>query len=249
MKDQHFMVDKDLIKRIVDKASLKKGEVILEIGAGTGNLTKELLGRGCRVIAVEKDEDLFNSLMRLGEKNLDIIHGNILDFLTKLRFDRIVSNIPYSITEPLFNQLIKMNFKQAVLTIPESFFNILKEESSKIAVMANIFFEIELMEKITKESFNPKPKTNSVVIILRPRKSKLKEEIILRGIFRKEKMLLKNAMMESLIDYYNDANPGLATKRNVKETINNLKINIDKRVSETNLNEIQQIIKGLRNLK
>ena len=109
MLDKHFMIDKELIKRIISYGSLGKEDVVLEIGSGTGNLTKELCKK-CKVIAVEIDSELVKLLKEKKLKNVEIIEGNILKLLGKLEFNKIVSNLPYNICEPLLNKLLNINF-------------------------------------------------------------------------------------------------------------------------------------------
>ena len=104
-QDQAFMVDPKAIKWIVEQASLKKTDTVLEIGAGTGNLTRVIAKSGARVIAVEKDITLEKELRKkLGRfPSVEIVIGNALRLLDSwgIRFDKVVSNIPYAISEPL----------------------------------------------------------------------------------------------------------------------------------------------------
>ena len=111
------MIDFEIICRIVDAAKIKTNETILEIGAGKGYLTKALAKEAKKVIAVEIDSKLKKYLKM---KKVQVIIGNALENIHNLQFDKIVSNIPYSISEPLINKLIFENFKVAILTIPKA---------------------------------------------------------------------------------------------------------------------------------
>src|SRR3989344_5872291 len=78
-KGQNFLISETIIKKIIAAADIKSGETILEIGAGTGNLTESLLAAGAGVIAVEKDKKLAGILkFRIKNLELKIIEGDIL---------------------------------------------------------------------------------------------------------------------------------------------------------------------------
>ncbi len=93
------MIDKKLIEFIVDSADLKKTDVVLEIGYGKGALTKSLVKK-CKVVAVDIEENDLDFI----DYKLTIVHSNILDNFEELNkkyhFNKIVSNIPYNISEP-----------------------------------------------------------------------------------------------------------------------------------------------------
>ncbi len=102
--DQVFMSDDRTLERIVDLAEIGKADSILEIGTGTGNLTRLLAKRAKRVITIEIDERLKPVLEeKFRGKNVQFIWGNALRVLgeRKLKYDKLVSNPPYAICEPL----------------------------------------------------------------------------------------------------------------------------------------------------
>jgi 16S rRNA (adenine1518-N6/adenine1519-N6)-dimethyltransferase len=111
---QHFMVDERVLKREVDYADVSKEDVILEIGPGTGNLTKYLVERAKKVYAIEKDR----ALARLFEDEfpeVEVIVGDAME-VDWPEFDKMVSNIPYEISSPLTFKLLDHDFKLAVIT-------------------------------------------------------------------------------------------------------------------------------------
>ena len=121
--DQNFMIDEDILDRIVSMSDLSKKDTVLEIGAGTGLLTKKLARKAGKVIAIEIDETLKTHLKKnlSGAKNVQLVFGNALTKIKHHRFNKIVSNIPYSISEPLIQNLIYRDFDIAVLTVPKVF--------------------------------------------------------------------------------------------------------------------------------
>ena len=189
--DQHFLEDKLILSLIVKEAKLKKDDIVLEIGAGKGILTKELAKKCKKVIAIELDEKFKKDLELL---NVDVRFGNALDFINYLKFNKIVANIPYSISEPLFKKLLKLDFDLAILMISENFFSLFSNDS-KWSVIAKIFFDIKKIKDVSKECFNPKPRVDSVLIKLKKRKSKLTiiEKIIKEFVLQDDKKV-KNAL-------------------------------------------------------
>jgi len=150
-KDQHFMSDKGMIKKIVSIADLKSEDVVLEVGAGVGSVTKFLASTKAKVIAVELDEALANVIQKelKGMKNLDVIAGNALDVISGIEFNKLVSNTPYAICEPLVDRLAKKRFDIAVMSVPESFSDIITavkgdDRYSKLSMKVQGVFDISV---------------------------------------------------------------------------------------------------------
>jgi len=236
--DQHFMIDEDLIKRIVKYAKLKKNEIVLEIGPGKGALTRELLKK-CKVTAVEKDKSLKKDLESI--PNLRLNFTDAINYLKKHNdFDKIVANIPYVISEPLLNQLKYNNFKIAILTVGSTFAKKLTgKKESKLSITAPLFFDIKILEEVSKDSFTPKPRTKSAVIQLKHRTKLTKQESILKDFLKQEDKKAKNALRETLTRL------GL-TKKEAKTKISNLKLDMNtKNLSITEIKKVEELISTL----
>ena len=184
--DQHFLQDFEIAKKIVSFLEIKNNEKILEIGPGNGILTQYIKGD---VTVVEIDKNLCE---KLKEKffNVKVINKNILNY--NENFDKIISNVPYSICEPLMNKLLKMKFKKAILMFPENFMN-----KGVLNLVMNHFFEINELIKIKRTSFYPVPKVDSKVIEVKHRKLNEKEES-LKNIYTQSDKKLKNVLKEKL---------------------------------------------------
>ncbi len=243
-KDQAFMVDPKAIKWIVDKAGLSGKDRVLEIGAGTGNLTRALASTKARITAVEKDPSLENALRRaVGRKsNVEIVIGNALELLDsgRLRFDRIVSNIPYAISEALIRRLIHHDFEMGVLTLPKTFAHRLiaadwEREYSTLSFTFQRFFIVQDCLDLQRDSFSPMPRTNSVVLKFesKPRDSVLCQLLLRQG------MVTKNALREALCSA-----KGM-TKNQARQRIKSMGINsiADRKVSELSVQDLKDIIK------
>ncbi|OYT43509.1 MAG: 16S rRNA (adenine(1518)-N(6)/adenine(1519)-N(6))-dimethyltransferase [Candidatus Aenigmarchaeota archaeon ex4484_56] len=237
--DQHFVVDESVLCRIIELSNLKTEDIILEIGPGYGNLTKKLVNKVKKVYAIEKDKKLYEFLLKSKFDNLKLISGNALK-ITFPDFNKIVSNIPYSISEPLIKKLIYYNFELGVLLLPKKFSDILAGiKYTKLSLISESFFKIKQKDIVYPESFSPRPKTLSQITLIIPKKSNSKEMIFREFIKQKDKKV-KNALREALIKI------NRVTKKESKKLIEN--ITIDKKVSNLNLNELLKIKDFIFNL-
>jgi len=226
MEDIHFMIDRKVIKKIITSSSILEEETVLEIGAGKGQLTVPLSEKG-RVVAIEKDRDLADFLKNKfrGNKRVKVVHGNALKEIKKLKFDKIVSNLPYSICQPLFQLLPYLEFSAAFLTIPKRF----SERLGHLPYSA--FFETKMLFPVPRSSFDPPPKTESVFVEVGKRESLLGNVLFLR------KNKLKNAIMQTLCQ-----KRGM-TKKQAREALKTLNLNtlLEKRVQSLTLKELKKL--------
>lgn len=113
---QNFISDTNLLKAIVADAEINKDDVVLEIGAGAGALTKELSLASKRVVSYEIDFELKEQLLSLGLKNVefrfeDFMKANLKDLDAELRKFEVVANLPYYITTPIIFKLLEESEK------------------------------------------------------------------------------------------------------------------------------------------
>lgn len=203
--DQHFLKDENVLSKIVEAAHLKPDDIILEIGAGKGVLTSELAkkaGKTGKIIAIELDNELKPFLDAM-PANVEVIYGNALEIIDKgkIKFNKIVANIPYNITEPLFRKLLKLDFEVAVLLIGKNFYELLsKEKESMWSVIANVFFETSKIADAPRVAFRPRPRTDSVVISVEKRKTELSpaEQMLKEFILQDDKKVF-NALAEAFV--------------------------------------------------
>lgn len=234
--DQHFVIDREVLLRMINLAKIHKDETILEIGAGTGNLTKLLVEKAKKVYAIEKDKNLFSELKKIGDKNLKLVFGDALKVQFP-SFDKLVANIPYSISEALVQRLIYENFKLGVLLLPEGFVKIISEKKTKLSLISNLFFKTELDIKVFPQSFSPEPKVCSRIVLLKPKISK-RNELIFREFLKQRDKKAKNALREAIIRVKSNFGKNI-TKREAKEFLEKLKIN--KKVASLSLKELEKI--------
>ena len=180
--DQHFLIDFEIAKQIVSLLEIKKNEKVLEIGLGKGILTQYLNGN---ITVIEIDKNLCKELK---EKfpNVKVINKNILKY--NGNFDKIISNVPYSICEPLMNKLMKMEFKKAILIVPINFMN-----KGVLNLLMLHFFEITELMQINRAAFYPIPKIDSKVLEIKHKELNDKEKL-LRDIYIQSDKKLKNVL-------------------------------------------------------
>ncbi len=234
--DQHFVIDKNILERVTKLAKITKNDIVLEIGAGTGNLTKFLLKKAGKIHAIELDKTLLPELKKIKSSKLNIISGNALTVKFP-KFDKIAANVPYSISEPLIQKLIYNDFKLGVLLLPERFVKKIISKNTKLSFISNIFFEIYEDIKVPPECFSPKPRVLSRIILLKPKKI---EEPVFADFLKQKNKKVKNALREAIIREKG------TTKNEAKELLKNLRI--DKKVASLNLKEFERIQEFVRNL-
>jgi 16S rRNA (adenine1518-N6/adenine1519-N6)-dimethyltransferase len=200
---QHYMIDKKLIKFIVAEAMLENDDVVLEIGYGHGELTRAI-AKKCNVIAIDIEK------FDLNLKNLHLIQGNILNEIEKLKFTKVVSNIPYNISEPLMRKLFKIDFDLCVLTTGKNFADNLSKKDNRIGIIANHFYNIDVLKIVKPTSFNPHPRVDSAIVRIEPKtlESLNKSDIIMRELIFLDDKKLKNAFEKIFKD---------KTKKEIKE--------------------------------
>jgi len=228
-KNQHLLLNEEIIERIIKEADISKKDKIIEIGAGTGILTKAIADKAGKVLAFETDENFKKELDKIKSENLKIIYKNALNYSWK-NYDKIVSNIPYSLSEPLIINAIHDNIKFIVLTIGENFKRILDEKETKIGIIADLFYNITPILKIDKKEFIPVPRVNSWLVKFEKKENLTKTEAILQKVVLKSGKI-KNAIIYSLVE-------SGKTKNQARGVIKNL--NIDELV----LNKLVKSITG-----
>lgn len=179
-KGQHILKNPLLVDSIVQKSGIKSTDVILEIGPGTGNLTKKLLEAGKSVIAVELDPRMVLELQRRFQgtplsNRLKVIQGDVLKCDLPY-FDICVANIPYQISSPLTFKLLAHRplFRAAVIMFQREFAMRLVAQPGdslycRLSVNTQLLARVSHLLKVGKNNFRPPPKVDSSVVRIEPR--------------------------------------------------------------------------------
>ncbi|MFA4819332.1 MAG: rRNA adenine N-6-methyltransferase family protein [Candidatus Aenigmatarchaeota archaeon] len=169
--DQYFLQDDSILNEEVSLAKLSSKDTVLEIGAGIGNLTI-LLSKKTKVIAVEKDY-AFSHVLK-GIQNTNTIFGDALEFLESLRnvdkkprivtFNKIVSNIPYSISQPLLLEFFRHKWDIAILIVQKEFAEKLISKERLGMIMSDIA-ETKIIRDVPANAFYPEAVPSSLVVV------------------------------------------------------------------------------------
>ena len=203
MLGQNFLIDDNIANKIVNLASIKDGEKILEIGPGRGILTDLLVDKG-NLLAVEKDKWLAVVLKQKFVERAEIIEADILDFDIPT-IDVIVANLPYSISSPILFRLFNFKWERAVLMFQEEFANRLvakpgSKTYGRLSVMANHYAKTKKLFKVSKTAFQPQPKIHSQVVHLVRREPDYKLDDfdtfdkVVRSIFTHRRKKIRNCL-------------------------------------------------------
>lgn len=207
--DQHFLIDEDVLDLIAEAANLSENDQVLEIGGGIGNLTERLLEKTGKVIVIEYDPYLVEVLNdRFGSKeNFEIIHGDAVK-VDLPPFNKVVANLPYSISSPITFRLLKHGFDLAVLMYQYEFAKRMispsgSKEYGRLSVGIQHYADADIIVKIPPSAFSPQPEVWSAVIRLEPHESPYPvkdEEFFLKLVeaaFSQRRKKLKNAISRS----------------------------------------------------
>lgn len=207
---QNFLRDQKILKKIADFAQIEKGDIVLEVGPGEGSLTKILLEKAAKVIAVEKDERLAERLTEkfasaIASGKLEVVEEDILNYKLRIMNYALVGNIPYYITGAIFKKFLES------YNPPRSICFVVQKEvaerimardgkESILSISIKIFGKPEFGGVIKAGSFYPRPKVSSAIIGVRnigiERFTDLKIEnffnILKAGFAHKRKLLINN---------------------------------------------------------
>ena len=207
---QNFLIDRDILEKITKIKSIKNKN-ILEIGPGTGNLTSFILKNNPKkFFVIEKDNALAKNLENLFKDKLTIINNDILEIdETSLYHEKFIvyGNLPYNIsTEILIKWITNLKedfwFEHLILLFQKEvadriIANFNTSAYGRISILANWKLSIEKICDVRPESFSPKPKINSTLLLFTPKKIfyKIKEsknlEEITKVFFNHRRKMLK----------------------------------------------------------
>ena len=179
---QNFLVDQNILKLISNSTKIEKNNEVVEIGAGTGNLTEFLIKKNPKKLyLIEKDEKLTNLLKNKFSEKLDIINEDILKFSNKNLLNKesiIFGNLPYNISSQILVKFVinknKFKFNKLIFMFQKELADriLAKVNSSnygRLSILANWKFNIKKIIDIKPNSFFPRPKVLSSLLIFNPK--------------------------------------------------------------------------------
>jgi len=213
---QNFLIDKNIIKSIVNVGDVKKNNVILEVGPGTGNLTEYILKKNPKkIFVIEKDSNLVNLLNGKFSDKINILNKDILKFdLNNISKEKIIifGNLPYNISTKILTQWITTPekfkcYKKLILMFQKEVADrILAKTNSRnygrLSIISNWRLNIKKEFNISPQCFFPKPKVDSTLLSFVPKKEfyyiKNPENLekITRIFFNQRRKMIKNPLKQ-----------------------------------------------------
>lgn len=168
---QNLLVNNNLIERLISQSSISKNDTVLEIGAGNGIITKELLKKASKIIAFEIDEEYIKILKNILDDNLKIVSGNFLDHdLPKTEY-KVFSNIPFNKTSEIIKKLCFSD------NPPKDTYLVVQKESAQkfsgkpidnknslVSILLRPWFDFGISYNFKKTDFKPRPGVDSVLL-------------------------------------------------------------------------------------
>lgn len=174
-KGQNFLIDDRVADRHIGYAGIERGDRLLEVGPGLGILTRRLVEASDDLTCIELDDILAEYITGEFGDRLKLIHGDAVK-VPFPEFDVFVSNLPYSVSTPIIFKLLDHRFRTAVVMVQKEFADRMvadvgSPEYSRLTV--NLFYraDCKIMETVPASRFNPRPKVDSALVKITPRKA------------------------------------------------------------------------------
>lgn len=223
-RGQHFLIDSNILRKIVETADLGPEDEVLEIGAGLGTLTLELCKKAGKVVAVEWDRGLVKLLLEITAacKNLEVIQADILgiDFVWLKRLFKhtqatrgklkVVSNLPYSISSPVLVKLLesRIGIEAMVCMVQEEVGERIVSSPGKknygiLSILAQMYGSPRIVFRVARGCFFPSPRVDSVIIHFQimsggahPVKDRRLWKTVVKAAFSQRRKMLKNTLAQ-----------------------------------------------------
>lgn len=177
---QNELINKETIRELIEQSSIKKGDLVYDIGAGSGNITEALLARGARVIAIEKDEGLYLKCRQrfLDRETVAIHHADFLqwEFSPGHRY-KVFSNIPFIQTADIVKKLVSNE------NPPDDCYLIIQKEAAEkytgipketlVSLLIKPRFWVDIVYHFKRKDFYPVPSVDIVLMQLEKRMFRL----------------------------------------------------------------------------
>ena len=252
---QHFLKAERALAKIVEAGRVDKMDTVLEIGPGTGTLTEKLLATSCQVLAVEKDDELYEILKikfqkEIIKEKLTLVHDDILNFdLSKLTATsyKLIANIPYNITGAIFKKFLETGYQPTTMVLlvqKEVAQRIVTQDDKEsiLSISVKVYGTPRYIETVKAGSFVPAPKVDSTIIAIENISKKLFDgfteeaffKILKAGFKSKRKKLSSNLST-------------IFPKDRVWETFQKLKLGENLRAEDVDIATWKQLVVSLKN--
>lgn len=178
---QNFLIDANILGKVVEAAELSDRDNVIEIGAGIGTLTCALAPHVDRLVTIERDRKFIEVLQdtTAGFDNIVLIQGDAMDigladFIDANAVNKVVSNLPYNISKPVLRKVfdLREQLERAVLMLQKEVADRLvarpnTRDYGPLAIAAYLFAAVETIAIVSPNSFFPPPKVRSAIVRLK----------------------------------------------------------------------------------
>ena len=265
---QNFLINDEAVDDIVSSSKICSDDLVIEIGPGLGTLTKELLEKAAKVIAIELDTrmikilndrfSLYNNFEIINEDVLKVDLEKLISYqknnLPKIKNVKIVANLPYYITTPIIMKLLEDRLSIDTITVmiqKEVADRIVSVPGSKlsgaITYTVNYYAEPESIRLVGRECFIPQPNVDSEVIKLNVRKEpviKVKNQDLFFSIIKCSFMQRRKTLINALVN-----GNIIENKETAKKILNELKLNENIRGEVLSIEEFGRLSDYIENIK
>ena len=247
---QNFLVDKNVKDKILKSVDVSKDDVLIEIGAGFGEITVDLSKRAKKVFAIEKDKKIVNILKdsSILPANVVLVESDVLDvdFEKLLEKEKVViyGNLPYYITSPIIEKLfcVVKNIKHIYLVVQKELADRIEanpgsRDIGRLSLFVQYYSNPKTLFKIGKNSFYPVPKVESAFIELEiPDKKKVdvKNEEIFFKVIKAAYEQRRKTILNSLSSLFKD-------KEKIKAVLQKAKIDPTLRAERLSLEDFSRL--------
>lgn len=217
---QNFLIDGNIVRKILAEANVSNEDLVVEIGPGPGALTESLLETRCEVVAVEKDRDLANLLPRFAkeEKQLTVFSEDFLTFPIKHFLEqklvtgkkaKVVANLPYHITTPILERLLPLSslISDVVVMVQKEVADRLvalpgTKDYSSFTLFLQFYSTVRYCFTVEPSCFHPKPNVKSAIVHLTltapslPRSEETAFFELTRTAFGKRRKMLRSSLKD-----------------------------------------------------
>ena len=255
---QNFLIDGNIVRKIVSEGNITAEDYVIEIGPGMGTLTEELALRAKKVVAIEIDNTLLPILDEtLGKyNNVEIVHGDVLKIdigkLIEEKLDggpvKVVANLPYYVTTPIIAKLIEdnLNLESIIVMVQKEVAERMEaspggKEYGSLSVFVNFYSKPEIVVKVPKTVFMPQPKIDSAVIKLTIKKElpdvdKVQFFKVVKAAFSKRRKTIINSLSTYGFNI---------EKETIREALENVNISAETRAENLSVEDFIKISKTL----
>ena len=260
---QNFLIDEDIVNKIIENSNICENDLVIEIGPGLGTLTSRLLEKAGKVIAIELDKNVLNILNDRFKlyNNFELINQDILktdleniikeNLNNNIKTCKIVANLPYYITTPIITKLLeeKLNLESITVMVQKEVAERLtaipgkNKEAGAISYYIYYYSDAKIVLNVPRNCFIPSPDVNSSVIklsLLKQPRIEIKDEALLfkviKSAFSQKRKTLSNSLVNNNI---------CSSKQEVENSLVELGFNSKARGEELSLQDFVNLSKKL----